>query len=533
MNSKHAMLWSRLILGTALLAAAPVAAGAATTGPKTPPPAKAEAGDDHHDAEHGAAGHDTEGAHGPDSEEHGAEHGHGGGHGSSRLSDVALPLQLEGFPERPKPILELGEPFLGTGTLHPGFKLPTGAVWQPSLLAFGSLRTGLQSFTPGGSDNRTTEWANRLDLFLNLYLSGTERLVVGFRNFDRSGRFSGYVFESPDPSLDGEFRDEFDIDVEVLFFEGEFGEIFPNLDREDRGSLDVGFSIGRQPMFFQEGMLIQDTLDGVGLTRNTLLPKNTSNFRATLFFAWDNVHRGGIDLSDAEGSLRGANPEDTSGQLLALLTSTDVRRSTLDADLVYVQSDNPLVGDLAAFGISAVQRIGKMNSSFRLLGSFAIDDETAFSTDGALLFSELSWTPVHTHNLFYVNNFLAMDTFTSAARGPATGGPLGRAGINFAAVGLGSYGAALSSTASDVVGGAVGYQMFFDHTRKQVIVEVGARFGLENDIADAFAATARFQTAIGRRLVLVVDGFVGHLSGLPGSGDETLYGGRLELLTKF
>lgn len=454
------------------------------------------------------------------------------GHGS-RLSDVALPLQLDGFPKRPKPIIELGEPFLGTGTLDPGIRLPTGAVWQPSLLAFGTLRTGLQTFTPGGSDNRTTEWANRLDLFFNLYLTGTERLVVGFRNFDRRGQFSGYVFESPDASLDGEFRDEFDADIEVLFFEGEFGEIFPNLDREDRGSLDVGFSIGRQPMFFQEGMLIQDTLDGVGVTRNTLLPKNTSNFRATLFFAWENINRGGFDPSITGGSLRGVNPEDSSGELYALLTSTDVRRSTIDADLVYVQSDDPLVGDMAAFGVSAVQRIGKMNSSFRVLGSFAVDDETAFSTDGVLLFSELSWTPVHSYNLIYVNNFVAVDTFSSAARGPATGGPLGRAGINFAAVGLGSYGAALSSTARDVVGGAVGYQMFFDNTRRQVIVEAAARIGLEDDVADAFAATARFQTAIGRRLVLVVDGFVGFDNGLPGQGDETLYGGRLELLTKF
>lgn len=475
----------------------------------------------------------------PEAAEHaasGAGHGegdHGGGHHGSRLSDVAIPLQLEGFPQRPKPILELGEPFLGTGTLDPGIKLPTGAVWQPSLLAFGTFRTALQSFAPSGSDSRTSEWANRLDLFFNLYLSGTERLVVGFRTFDQDGRFSGYVFESPDPALDGEFRDEFDGDIEVLFFEGELGEIFPNLDREDRGSLDVGFSVGRQPMLFQEGMLIQDTLDGIGLTRNTLLPPKTSNFRATLFFAWDNVHRGGLDPTILGGDLRGANPEDRSGQLFALLTSTDVRRSTIDADLAYVQSDDPRVGDLAAIGLSAVQRLGRTNASFRLLGSFAVDDETAFSTDGVLFFSELSWTPKGNHDLLYVTSFAAAGEFSSAARGPATGGPLGRAGINFAAVGLGSYGAALSSRARDTAGGAVGYQKFFDHTRRQLIFELGARFGTSSAEADAFAGTVRFQQALGRRLVMVVDGFVGRRSGLPGIGDDTLYGGRIELLTKF
>ena len=53
------------------------------------------------------------------------------------------------------------------------------------------------------------------------------------------------------------------------------------------------------------------------------------------------------------------------------------------------------------------------------------------------------------------------------ARGPATGGPLGRAGINFAAVGLGSYGAPLSSRARDVAGGAFGYQKFYGAAKRR------------------------------------------------------------------
>ena len=84
--------------------------------------------DESHGAEH--VGHsDTdheehEGQHGED--ENGGQ-GHGGDH-SSRLSDENIPLQIEGFPQRPKPIIELGEPFLGTGTLDPGFRLPAFRV---------------------------------------------------------------------------------------------------------------------------------------------------------------------------------------------------------------------------------------------------------------------------------------------------------------------------------------------------------------------------------------------------------------------
>jgi hypothetical protein len=442
---------------------------------------------------------------------------HGDGDHASRLSDAKIPLQLEGFPQRPKPIIELGDPFLGTGTLKPGFKLPTGAVWQPSLLLFGTYRTAIQTFEPDDAPGaRITEWTNRLDLFLNLQLSGSERLVVGVRALDEDGRFSGYFFEHPDPALDGEFQDAFSTDVATLYFEGDFGEIFPNLDRDDFGSTDVGFSVGRQPMLFQEGMLIDDTIDGIGLTRNTLLPHNTSNFRTTLFYGWDNINVN--------------NAERRSANLWAILTSTDFRLSTVDVDVAYVQTYDG-TGDLLAGGVSAIQRLGKTNSAFRLLGSMATGEETTSSTDGALLFTELSWTPRHSHDLVYLTGFWAIDEYSPASRGtgPASSGPLGRAGINFAAVGIGSFGAPLSARAREVAGGAVGYQKFFANTRKQLLLEAGFRVGTASDVEDAYAATARYQSAVGQHLVVVVDGFVGYRE----ASDASPYGGRLELVVKF
>ncbi|MEM7051183.1 MAG: hypothetical protein AAF604_16055 [Acidobacteriota bacterium] len=484
----------------------------------------AHSGEAHASHDQGDAGHGED-------ESHGAGHGKHGGH-SSRLTEERIPLLVENVPQRPKPILELGEPFLGSGTLKPGFHLPTGAVWQPSLLVFGTLRTAVQSFE--NEVGRVSELTTRLDLFANLQLSGTERLVVGFRPFDRNGRFTNYTFESTVPGVDdGEFTDELNGEITSLFFEGDFGEIFPNLSRNDFSPTDVGFSVGRQPMLFQEGLLINDAIDGLGITRNTLQPKKSSNFRATFFWGWNEVGRPGP----------AGNREDDQAHLLALLTSADLRRSTIDADLVWVLSDerqtnlggSPLRtgGDLLAGGLSFVQRIGELNTSFRVLGSLA-NDETASSSDGFLLFSEISRTPHRTHDLLYVNGFVALDRYTSAARGPAAGGPLGRAGINFAAVGLGRYGAALSSQAEDVVGGAVGYQRFFDHTRKQLIVELGARLGTSSDIADAVAATARYQAALMRRFVLRTEVFAGlRRDPGPAGDDEELFGGRFEVILKF
>ena len=459
-----------------------------------------------------------------------AEHdeGHGEKHDkhSSRLSDEHIPLQLEGFPERPKLLLELGNPYLGTGNIKPGVKLPTGAVWQPTLIVFGTLRTGLQSFDSGPT--RFSEVATRLDLFANLQLTGTERLVVGLRPFDQDGRFTSYVFD-PDPDDpafqarfgdDDELREELNAEIQTLYFEGDFGEIFPNADKNDFKRLDYGFSVGRQPLLFQEGMLINDSIDGVGITRNTLLPAKTSNFRATFFAGVDDVNR--------------ANFEDEEAELYALLTSTDTRKSTIDADLVYVDADE-LSGDLAVYGVSAVQRLGRFATSFRLLGSLALDEETAFATDGTLVFGEVSWVPHYTYDHAYFTFFAAVDEFSSAARGPATGGPLGRAGINFAAVGLGNYGAALSSRARDVAGGAFGYQKFFgSDQRRQLLTEVGLRLGLDDRVADEAAVTVRYQKAVGRRMVLVLDGFGGRRQGrFGGEEDESLFGGRLEVVFKF
>lgn len=521
-------VWALSILLTASLAgpslADSVASSAAGSGKKAAAH-EAHGEDDHEEEAHGNDGH-GDGDHSDDGHaeaEHGDDgHGKGGhgGHGSSRLSDEKTELQLEGFPQRPKPILELGEPFLGTGTLAPGITLPTGAVWQPSLLLFGNVRTALQTFDSGVDsveDSRVTEWANRLDLFFNLQLSGSERLVVGIRALDEAGRFTSYFFENPNPELDGDFQDELDLNIETLFFEGDFGEIFPNLDVQDFGSTDIGFSIGRQPISFQEGILINDVLDGVGLTRNTLQPKNMSNLRSTLFVSWNDIDAGAVERD---------------GTLYGLLTSMDLRKSTVDVDVFYVDTDDGL-GSLITGGISAVQRIGKTNAAFRLLASSPSGQETALATEGYLFFSELSWIPHYTHDLVYLNTFWAVDEFSSAARAPDAGGPLGRAGINFAAVGLGSYAAPLSNRARDAVGLAFGYQKFLDDTRKQVLTEVATRIATVSDGVDAASVTVRYQAAIGRRMVFVLDGFVGYEDNPLLDISRNLYGGRVELQVKF
>ena len=197
---------------------------------------------------------------------------------------------------------------------------------------------------------------------------------------------------------------------------------------------------------------------------------------------------------------------------------------------------------------------GAFNAAARLLMSTPVGGEPPGAGPlgigdpagrGALVFSELSWTPHHTDNYVYVNGFYARGDYRAAALDPTIPGPLARAGILFAGPGLGSAPGALSPTASDVAGGAVGHQMFSADRRRQLLVEAAARRStavctsvLEGCDPHAFAGGVRYQVAVGRRSVLVFDAFAARdlvRSGLSRSDAHGRFrlGGRAEIQVLF
>ena len=96
---------------------------------------------------------------------------------SSYVPDKAIPFAYPSEaadPGRTRPLLELGDPFLGNGNLRPGYRLPGGAVWQPRLWIYGNYWSSLHSYQLDNGST-TQEWANRLELYSNLQLTGSER----------------------------------------------------------------------------------------------------------------------------------------------------------------------------------------------------------------------------------------------------------------------------------------------------------------------------------------------------------------------
>ena len=423
--------------------------------------------------------------------------------------------------ERPKLLIEWGEDFLGVGPLDPGIETWTGAVWRPAFWVFGELRTAVQYADYGPEP--VTEWANRVDLFGQLNLSGTERILLGLRPFDdelaAGRRFSGFDLRN-DRSIDG-----LNAEVQTLFFEGDFGEIFPYLDPFDVRHLDYGFSVGRMPLLAQQGLLInEDRIDAVTVTRNTLFTDRIINLRMTGVYAWGQIHR--------NSPLNGVpNTLDESSKLVGLLTESDFAFSTVNADVVYVDGNGP-GEDLITYGLSSIRRRHGFhydyNTSLHLLGSYPTDGASSFARRGELLFAQISWTPHHYEDLIYLNTYLAIDQFTSAARGPLAGGPLGQTGLLFSAPALGRLGAPIDVRTNRTAGASLGYQFFFDETRQQIVWEFGGQQDVNGSNNGAVATGMRYQRAMGQHWIGLIDATVGKRE-----SENTASSLRFELREKF
>jgi len=409
-----------------------------------------------------------------------------------------------------------GSPFLGRGEIDKGFETPTGAIWQPVFLLYGTYRTALQVFD-GGRGGSTSEWANRLDLFGNLYLTPTERILIGVRPFDNNGNFSGYEFNGP-----GKRRgyEELNFRISTFYFEGDFGELFPNLDPDDEKNLDYGFAIGRQPMNFQGGILVNDVIDAVGISRASLFVLGSSATRATVYFGFNDIHRN--------------SNRDSNANLYGFSMASDYDKSTFEFDAVYVDGNNSDGGDGLHIGFGHTRRYGHWNSTARVNVSRALNGESAAVSSGTLVTHELSRTVPWNEDIVYLNTFYGDDDYASAARDPSTGGPLGPMGILYASAGLGSYGAPLGNRVGDTVGFALGYQHFLNgkYSKKQVIVELAGRTGTDNDEASSLGLGFRYQQAMGRHAILQFEGFAAHYDDAT-RVDDTGYGIRSEFIWKF
>ncbi len=437
------------------------------------------------------------------------------GNNVSRLSDKALAYPAVSS-ERLRPLFELGDPFVGNGPIRPGIETPTGQMLQPWFLLYGSLRSALQSFDDGHQNY--AEWANRLDLIGNINLSGTERVVFALRPLDgQNGGYSGYNFE---PNENEGWTEDFNSRLTKLFFEGDLGEIFPNLDPGDSHSYDIGFSVGRQQLSAQDGILFNENIDAVGITRNSLMLPGISNLRLTGIYGWNHINRGNND-DRYRIDYHSAN---LFGMLMAADTALD---NTVEMDLLYVGGEGK--ENAWYIGAASTQRFGELNSTFRVNASIPEHGQSLNVGRGVLLVSQLSTAISGSDNNLYFNTFLNMGRFTSAARSPNLGSPLANLGVFYGPVGMGRYGIPLDGLINNTICATIGYQMFLGGVDNQLIIETGGRTSTRSEQNEgALGFGMRYQHAFGKRYLFRVDSFV---AGKEES--DTNYGFRTEWMVRF
>jgi len=391
----------------------------------------------------------------------------------SRLSNKPVPLLKEHqqLPERNPPIIEWNLAFLGPGNIISGFKSPTGAVWQPAFWVFGDFQTSAGIINDGLNPTRQYVSA-AANINGNLQLTPTERIVIGFTPLSQGGNLGTGLLH-----VDGQgtgFVNALNPNIQTLFFEGDTRQLFPGIDADDRNGLDFGFAIGKQWISFQDGVMINDNIQALGITKDTIQIPGiaTQDMRITGLFGWADIRRNDTF-------------PDTSAYLLGIFTETDFRKSTVDVDFSFVGSDNPRDpfgvqrgGSGAFFGASATQRFGALNTTFRVDTSNALDGTGTAVDNGALFLAEFSRTMPGSTNLIYANFFGTAGDYTSAARSAQVGGPLERVGILFAPLAAGLAGSPIPGDANHAFGGALGYQMFFG-IRNQLTLEIGGKVGRE------------------------------------------------------
>ncbi|MEX2615015.1 MAG: hypothetical protein WD767_02865 [Alphaproteobacteria bacterium] len=426
--------------------------------------------------------------------------------------------------DAPRPLIELGRPIYTEGVYGEGINL----IGEKNLLfpAFnisGDWRTAV-AFNDNG-DKEVGQIATRLNLELDLKLTGTERIHAFIRPIDQGGQFSRVEFFGDD-------RDEnkaiFDLNLETLFFEGDLGAIYAGLS-DEYTSLDLPIAFGLMPVIFQNGVWAEDAFIGGAFAIPALnSPKlDISNMDFTFFGGIDKVTTPAI--KDAQGNLA-----DHGVNVYGFATFIETRESYIEAGIGRVDGEGNF-SDLSYTNATVAhsKRYGRlMSNSMRAVWTFGQDaDGKQQTADGvALLFESSFFTSKPSTLIPYFNAWVGLDRPQPLVDDT---GLLKNTGINFETDALTGF-PKLDDTGHDTYGGALGLQYLFN-LDQQIVVEAATvqPIGGDFDVGRAaegsqYALGIRYQLPISPAWIVRADAMYGWLENVDDIG-----GARLELRRKF
>lgn len=401
----------------------------------------------------------------------------------------------------PRPLLEFGREQYTSGLYDQSSTL-FGDLnpLLPGLAIYGDWRTAVAYNQNNGKE--IAQIATRLNLDIDFKFTATERIHAFLTPVQKNNQFSRFEFGGAD--ADRKFNDEFDINPQTLFFEGDFGSIYSGFSGRE-SSVDLPFTFGLFPLFLQNGIWANDAILGAAVT---LPAKNSAvlgiaNFDITAFAAFDDV-----DNADIIG--RDGKVDEHSANLYGLTAFIDAFDGYIETGYGLVQGVEEQDGLLEHFVTAAYTRrwANTLSNSTRLFANFG-DDKGIKGTnaDGFAIISENSLISGLPSTLLpYANFFVGVDNPKPLVDGN-NAGILKNVGINFETDALTGY-PKLDDTGSNAYGGAIGLQYLFN-LDQQIVVEVATVQPFEDDGIGTkdpqYAVGLRYQVPINRAWLFRAD----------------------------
>lgn len=408
-----------------------------------------------------------------------------------------------------QPLIQQGIRLYDRGAYTPrptwlGTKNPIGFHF----MSYGDLRVAAAMNSFGNSDQSSL--AARLNLDFDVAFTATERIHAFVRPLDKGGSFTRYQFEGGEEG----FVDEFDFDLDTLFFEGDLGAITQGITNRT-SMLDLPFAFGRVPLLTQNGIWIEDTFDGLAFS---ITAKNNprfdiSNMDLTVFAGFDQVTTAAVPGSDAK--------------MFGLAGFADAFRGYVEVGYGYVDAADR---DFSYHNLTASftkRYFGRVSNSIRLIGNIGQSGPVK-TADGLLLLVENSFHRRDPLKLVpYLNLFAGFDSPQSLARGADSGGVLRNTGIAFESDGMTGY-PTLDASARESYGGSLGVGYLFN-LDQQIVLEGSTvqRMG-SSPFGSEYSLGVRYQRPISNAWIIRFDAMHGWIGGA-----DNISGVRAEIRRKF
>ncbi len=414
-----------------------------------------------------------------------------------------------------RPLIELGRGVYRNGVVPRSYSfLGKKNLITPGFTLFGDFRTAVAANDNGAGDTKYV-WANRLNLDFDLRLTATERIHAFWGPLDEDGRFTR-VESITDGRDQLRFFEEFDDDFDTFFFEGDLGYIYGGMT-DQWAPFDLPFVAGKFPLLFQNGVWINDAVEGFAFTvpaRNA--PRlNWSNFDLTMFFLFDDIDSDAFEGDDSAADAYGAN------------LFVDALGGYTEAGYAYLDDRTGMGRSYHNLTIGFTRRYRqRISNSVRVIVNTGQDPVNGVKTaDGQLLLIENSL--VSSNPVFYVPYFNVFAGF-GRPRNLAGQSPLQNVGISFETDALTGF-PKLDDTAEDTWGGAFGFNMLGPGFKWQWILEASMVQDSGNRLAgDQYAVGTRIQRSLNYAWLLRMDA----MYGLRENADD-ISGVRAELRWKF